>query len=116
MVSGVTAHRCEWIWHRADLDETEWLLWVMGNRTLPRYEHGCGKPCGRRYAGHCPNERNTRPETDPTKSRAGIRPDLPHSYRRSSLVQYAGPTETTLEYSALASEIQYHNGNQTARD
>ena len=58
----------------SDLDEAKGLLWFRRNRTRPRYEHGCAPACGHRFAGHCPNRRNTRPETDTTKSRDGKRP------------------------------------------
>ena len=57
-----------------DLDEVKGLVLVRRNRTRPRYEHGCAPACGHRYAGHCPQRRNTRPETDTTKSRAARRP------------------------------------------
>ncbi len=46
---------------------------VRRNRLRPKYKHGCSTPCGRRFAGYCPQRINTRRETKPTKSKAGKR-------------------------------------------
>jgi integrase len=57
-------------WEHADLDTG--LLRIRRNRLRPKYEHGCGGTCGRK-AGYCPERKPTRPDTGPTKSRAGKR-------------------------------------------
>ncbi|WP_037363747.1 tyrosine-type recombinase/integrase [Amycolatopsis orientalis] len=46
---------------------------VRRNRLRPKYKHGCSKPCGRKFAGYCPQRVATRKETAGTKSRAGKR-------------------------------------------
>ena len=56
----------------SDVDLTKATLWVRRGRLRPSYVHGCGGRCGRK-AGFCPQRRNTRAETDDTKSRAGRR-------------------------------------------
>jgi integrase len=56
-------------WEHVDLDTG--LIRVRRNRLRPKYEHGCGSICGRK-AGYCP-DKQTRPDTGPTKSRAGRR-------------------------------------------
>jgi integrase len=48
------------------------LLRIRRNRLRPKYEHGCGGTCGRK-AGYCPDRKQTRADTGPTKSRAGRR-------------------------------------------
>lgn len=57
-------------WEHVDLDIG--LLQVRRNRLRPKYEHGCGDTCGRK-AGYCPQRKQTRDDTGPTKSRAGRR-------------------------------------------
>jgi integrase len=56
-----------------DVDFEARALVVRRSRLRPKYEHGCKARCGRRYAGHCPDRHEVRPETDETKSRAGRR-------------------------------------------
>ena len=56
----------------SDVDLATGTLWVRRGRLRPSYVHGCGDTCGRK-AGFCPKRRNTRAETDDTKSRAGRR-------------------------------------------
>ena len=56
-----------------DLDLTRASLTVRRGRLRPRWEHGCGGTCGRRYGGHCPDRKPLRKETAETKSRAGRR-------------------------------------------
>lgn len=46
---------------------------VRRNRLRPKYKHGCSKPCGRKFAGYCPQRVSIRRETATTKSRAGKR-------------------------------------------
>ncbi|WP_326566913.1 site-specific integrase [Amycolatopsis rhabdoformis] len=46
---------------------------VRRNRLRPKYKHGCLTPCGRKFAGYCPQRVSARRETAPTKSRAGKR-------------------------------------------
>ncbi|MGQ0846132.1 MAG: tyrosine-type recombinase/integrase [Sporichthyaceae bacterium] len=58
-------------WEDVDLDGA--VLWVRRTRVRPSYEHGCESPCGRRAPGFCPDRRNVRGETAPTKSSAGRR-------------------------------------------
>lgn len=48
-------------------------LAIRRSRIRPTYAHGCRPPCGRKFAGHCPDRRPTTPEADETKSRAGRR-------------------------------------------
>lgn len=57
-------------WDDVDLDAG--LLRIRRARMRPKYTHGCGDTCGRR-AGYCPQRRQTRPDTDDAKSRAGRR-------------------------------------------
>jgi integrase len=57
-------------WENVDLEKG--ILRVRRNRLRPKYEHGCGGICGRK-AGYCPQRKQTRAETGPTKSRAGRR-------------------------------------------
>jgi integrase len=56
-------------WEHVDLDTG--LARIRRNRLRPKYKHGCGGTCGRKMAGYCPNREQTRPDTGPTKSRAG---------------------------------------------
>jgi integrase len=42
-------------------------------RQRPRWEHGCGGSCGRKYGGHCPQRVALRADTTETKSAAGKR-------------------------------------------
>jgi integrase len=58
-------------WEHVDLDTG--LASIRRNRLRPKYKHGCGGTCGRKMAGYCPNREQTRPDTGPTKSRAGRR-------------------------------------------
>lgn len=48
------------------------LMRIRHNRLRPKYEHGCGGTCGRK-AGYCPERKQSRADTGPTKSRAGRR-------------------------------------------
>jgi integrase len=57
-------------WEHVDLDTG--LLRVRRNRLRPKYEHGCGGTCGRK-PGYCPDRKQLRADTGPTKSRAGRR-------------------------------------------
>jgi integrase len=57
-------------WDDVDLDNCS--LRVRRGRLRPKYAHGCDRPCGR-MAGYCPNRKQTRADTDDTKSRAGRR-------------------------------------------
>jgi integrase len=57
-------------WEHVDLDTG--LIRIRRNRLRPRYEHGCGGTCGRK-AGYCPDRKQIRADTGPTKSRAGRR-------------------------------------------
>lgn len=58
-------------WEHVDLDTG--LARIRRNRLRPKYEHGCDGTCGRKMAGYCPDRKQTRPDTGPTKSRAGRR-------------------------------------------
>jgi integrase len=57
-------------WEHVDLDTG--LLRIRRNRLRPKYEHGCGGTCGR-TAGYCPERKQIRADTGPTKSHAGRR-------------------------------------------
>jgi integrase len=57
-------------WEHVDLDTG--LLRVRRNRLRPKYEHGCGGTCGRK-PGYCPDRKQVRADTGPTKSRASRR-------------------------------------------
>lgn len=57
----------------SDLDLTTGLLRVRQGRQRPKYAHGCAVPCGRKHAGRCPARKQTNPDADDTKSRAGKR-------------------------------------------
>jgi integrase len=57
-------------WEHVDLGNG--TLRIRQNRQRPKYDHGCGNTCGRK-AGYCPERRQTRADTGPTKSRAGRR-------------------------------------------
>jgi integrase len=57
-------------WEHVDLKKG--ILRIRRNRLRPKYEHGCRETCGRK-AGYCPQRKQTRPYTGPTKSRAGRR-------------------------------------------
>ncbi|GGP77944.1 tyrosine-type recombinase/integrase [Streptomyces sindenensis] len=56
-----------------DIDFELGVIRVRRGRLRPRYEHGCGKRCGRK-PGYCPQKINVRRETKSVKSRAGQRP------------------------------------------
>lgn len=57
----------------ADIDLRKGVLKVRRSLNRPKYKHGCDdKSCGR-HAGHCPTRQLARPQTSPTKSRAGRR-------------------------------------------
>jgi integrase len=58
-------------WTDVNLDAQ--LLVVRRNRLRPKYAHGCRTPCGRKYAGHCPERQQIRADADETKSAAGRR-------------------------------------------
>jgi integrase len=57
-------------WENVDLQRG--IIRIRHNRLRPKYEHGCGGNCQRK-AGYCPDKRQTRADTGPTKSRAGRR-------------------------------------------
>jgi integrase len=57
----------------SDVDLEAGSLLVRRGRLRPRWAHGCGETCGRKYAGHCAQRRPLREETAETKSRAGRR-------------------------------------------
>lgn len=57
-------------WEHVDLGNG--LMRIRRNQLRPKYEHGCGDTCGRK-AGYCPERKQTRADTGPTKSRAGRR-------------------------------------------
>jgi integrase len=57
-------------WEHVDLDNG--LMRIRRNRLRPKYAHGCDGTCGRK-AGYCPERKQTRADTGPTKSRAGRR-------------------------------------------
>jgi integrase len=57
-------------WEHVDLETG--MMRIRRNRLRPKYEHGCGDTCGRK-AGYCPERRQVRADTGPTKSRAGRR-------------------------------------------
>ena len=57
-------------WEHVDLDNG--LMRIRRNRLRPKYAHGCDDTCGRK-AGYCPERKQTRADTGPTKSRAGRR-------------------------------------------
>jgi integrase len=58
-------------WTDVDLDSG--TLCVRRQRNRPKWAHGCGGTCARKFAGHCPERMALRSETDDTKSRAGVR-------------------------------------------
>jgi len=58
-------------WSDVDLDKG--TMRVRRSRLRPKYEHGCGGGCGRKYPGYCPERKKIRADTDDTKSRAGRR-------------------------------------------
>jgi integrase len=58
-------------WSDVSLDEG--TLIVRRGRQRPRWRHGCGDTCGRKFGGHCPQREATRADTAETKSRAGRR-------------------------------------------
>ncbi|MEV4762570.1 tyrosine-type recombinase/integrase [Micromonospora chokoriensis] len=58
-------------WNDVDLDGG--TLTVRRARQRPKWRHGCTKPCGRKFGGHCPDRQPLRAETADTKSRAGRR-------------------------------------------
>ena len=55
-----------------DIDLEKGTLRIRRNLLRPKYEHGCGRSCGR-PAGRCPKRINTRPATGDVKSKAGRR-------------------------------------------
>lgn len=63
-----------------DIDWNNSTLRIRHSAKKPKYEHGCNPPCGRKYAGYCPEKINIRPVVGRTKSKAGRRPvPLPQS-------------------------------------
>ncbi|MCX5119887.1 site-specific integrase [Micromonospora sp. NBC_00362] len=56
-----------------DVDLNGGTLTVRRARQRPKWKHGCAKPCGRKFGGHCPDRQPLRTETADTKSRAGRR-------------------------------------------
>lgn len=60
-------------WSDIDLDAGS--LRVKRQRLWPECVHGCGNtPCGRKFAGYCPDRVNTQPDTGDVKSKPGRRP------------------------------------------
>ena len=57
-------------WEHVDLETG--MMRIRRNRLRPKYEHGCGNTCSRK-AGYCPERKQVRADTGPTKSRAGRR-------------------------------------------
>jgi integrase len=57
-------------WEHVDLNTG--MMRIRRNRLRPKYEHGCSGTCGRK-AGYCPERKQVRADTGPTKSRAGRR-------------------------------------------
>lgn len=57
-------------WEHVDLETG--MMRIRRNRLRPKYAHGCGDTCGRK-AGYCPERKQVRADTGPTKSRAGRR-------------------------------------------
>lgn len=57
----------------SDVDLATGSLVVRRGRLRPRWRHGCGGTCGRKYGGYCPQREAMRDETAETKSRAGRR-------------------------------------------
>jgi integrase len=57
----------------SDVDLVTGTLVVRRGRQRPKWRHGCAKPCGRKYGGHCPERVPLREVTTETKSRAGRR-------------------------------------------
>jgi integrase len=57
----------------SDVDLTTGTVFVRRSRLRPRWQHGCTRPCGRKFGGHCPDRRSLRAEAAETKSRAGRR-------------------------------------------
>jgi integrase len=57
-------------WEHVDLETG--MMRIRRNRLRPKYEHGCSHTCGRK-AGYCPERKQLRADTGPTKSRAGRR-------------------------------------------
>jgi integrase len=53
-------------WEHVDFDNG--LMRFRRNRLRPEYEHGCGDTCGWK-AGYCPERKQIRADTGPTKSR-----------------------------------------------
>lgn len=58
-------------WSDVDLDKG--TLTVRRGRQRPRWKHGCGDKCGRKFGGHCPDRVALRKDAAETKSRAGRR-------------------------------------------
>lgn len=56
-----------------DVDLENQVLFIRRSRLRPKYAHGCKRPCGKKYPGHCPERQQIRADTDETKSRAGRR-------------------------------------------
>lgn len=83
-----------------DVDLENGVLWVRRGRLRPRYEHGCGDACGKK-AGHCPQRRSVRAETNDTKSQAGRRavglPDELVKLLAKHREQQAGERETAAQ-------------------
>jgi integrase len=57
-------------WEHVNLETG--MMRIRRNRLRPKYAHGCGNTCGRK-AGYCPERKQVRADTGPTKSRAGRR-------------------------------------------
>jgi integrase len=57
----------------SDIDLEIGTLVVRRSRLRPKWKHGCGDKCGRKYGGYCPQRVPIRQETASTKSKAGRR-------------------------------------------
>ncbi len=44
----------------SDVDLTTGTVFVRRSRLRPRWQHGCTKPCGRKFGGHCPDRLSLR--------------------------------------------------------
>lgn len=85
----------------SDVDLGKGTMTVRRGRLRPRWRHGCGGACGRKYGGHCPARVPVRPETADTKSRAGRRsiglPDRLVDLLRSHRDQQAAEREVAAQ-------------------
>ena len=65
-----------------DIDWDRQLLAVRRGTPRPRFAHGCAQPCGRKYAGHCPQRRSLNADRRPDQVPG--RPALRAAARRPS--------------------------------